>query len=271
MNQEQEVYIPPKPLSKLIKAIIAVNTLFFIFSYLVPFILPDELSQPLRKGMFGLLPSPSSLSLKLLGWADLGAVQRGDWWVLITAIFLHGGVLHIIFNLLWVKDLGSVAEDIFTPSKMLFIYVLSGIFGNVVAVYTPSVLNELFSTNIRPVSVVGASGSVFGLLGSLIGFGFKRGGDIGTAIIKQFGKWAILLIGIGFLFPNVSNSAHVGGCLAGIVLGYIVPFKEPSYSYQEKKRQPAILGIVTAGVCLFSFLMMATRFYEILQEINQQF
>jgi len=236
-----------------VKPIITVNVILFILSYALPLFIRTPL--PAGRDLFGLLPSPSYVSLNLLGWADIRLILAGNWWVLITAMFLHGGVLHILFNMMWVRDLGPQTEYLFGPHKMLIIFVLSGIAGNIVAVFTPLVANTFLGTQLPMIPVIGASGAVFGLMGAIIAFGRRRGGIFGRQLVRQMGMWAAILIVMGFLMSGVSNAAHIGGFIGGFIIGQVLSLGKPN-----PNRSAAIWGaLFTAGICVVSFLMMAIR------------
>lgn len=235
-----------------VKAIITLNVIFFVVSYFLPIFIPS--GAPMGRGMLG-IPSPSNIALSLMGWADIRMVWNGEWWVLITAIFLHGGILHIVFNMMWVRDLAPQTEILFSPHKMIIIYILSGIGGNLLAIYTPLMARLLFSYQMPIAPVIGASGAVFGLMGGIIAFGKKRGGFFGRQVVRQFGMWALILIVMGFLIPGVSNSGHIGGFVTGFTIGYLIPLRDSSFT----KKLYVFLGNAIILVCAFSFLRMSMR------------
>jgi rhomboid protease GluP len=140
------------------------------------------------------------------------AWARGRWWTLITAIYLHGGLLHLLFNLLWIHQLTPAVEETFGRARLVLIFTASGVAGYA--------LSNLVGVGFS----VGASGAVFGLLGALVYYGRARGGWFGVAVFRQYGQWAILLLVLGFFMPGVNNLAHLGGLgggyLAALALGY---------------------------------------------------
>jgi rhomboid protease GluP len=236
-----------------VKSIITVNIIFFIASFLLPLLIP--LRGPMLQRSFGILPEPNSQALALLGWAELGVFMRGDWWVLITAMFLHGGVLHILFNMLWVRDLAPQTEVLFSPHKMLIIYVLSGVGGNLAALFTPVVARSVFLISMNNHPVIGASGAVFGLIGAIIAFGRKRGGLWGRQVVRQLGMWAAILIAMGFIFPGISNTGHIGGFVSGYLIGQIIPLQGSIAANRFYK----FLGTGILIVCAYSFVKIVLR------------
>jgi membrane associated rhomboid family serine protease len=152
---------------------------------------------------------------RLVRW---GALQPGrialyhEYWRLVTAMFLHGGLLHIGLNMyvLWV--LGTVIEPAYGPRRFLAIYLVSGLFG--------SVASFLFSSPF--VTGVGASGAIFGLLGAWVAYNLRRrGSPVASAQLR----WALFWIGInlviGFSFSGIDNLAHLGGLVGGLAAGYV--------------------------------------------------
>ena len=240
------------------KIIITVNIVFFIASFLLPLFLPFKI--PMLQKSFGILPSPSSQSLRLLGWADISMIQYGYWWVLVTAMFLHGGVLHILFNMLWVRDLAPQTATLFSPHKMFIIYILSGIGGNLAALYTPVFARTFLSIPMNNYPVIGASGAVFGLMGAIIAFGRKRGGFWGRQVVRQLGMWAAIMIAMGFLFPGISNTGHIGGFISGFLVGQLMPLQNSLST--NKFYVFFATGLI--GVCGLSFFLMIMRIFEIL-------
>lgn len=244
-----------------VKPIITVNVALFIISYIIPVFISSQV--PAGRDLFGFLPSPSYVSLNLLGWADIRLFLAGNWWVLITAIFLHGGILHILFNMMWVRDLGPQTEYLFGPHRMLIIFVLSGIGGNIVAMFAPLFFNSFLGTRISLLPVIGASGAVFGLMGAIIAYGKRRGGIFGRHLVRQMGMWAAILIAMGFLLPGVSNTAHIGGFITGFIVGIIQnPGQRPA-----GRSKSAWAALVTLGVSGLAFLMMITRMVTLIDSL----
>jgi len=165
------------------------------------------------RGIFDVL-SPSIESLFALGATGSVAWHLGRWWTLLTAIYLHGNVLHILFNVLWIRQLGPAIEQLYGPSRLVIIFTVAGVTG-----FLASNLLGLPLT-------IGASGSIFGLLGAMVAFGQKRGGTVGAMILRQYGQWALLLFVLGFLMQGVNNIAHAGGFVGGFAAGLVLALAE---------------------------------------------
>ena len=230
---------------QIIPIIVAANVGLYVLSLLLN----------LRETNFSINPmaflSPSSNSLSLLGATGripidrlllsvtgIPAVDYGlRWLTLLSANYLHGSLLHIVFNMLVLRQIGTLTAREFGPYRMFAIYTLSGVFG-----FGVSYLAGVSLT-------IGASAAVCGLIGAMVYFGRHRGGAYGNFIYRQIGGWAIGLLIIGFL-PGINNWGHGGGFVAGWGLAMLL-------DYQEKTREN-LLHKALAGVCaLITVLTLA--------------
>lgn len=163
---------------------------------------------------FGIL-TPSSQSLILLGATGTFPVLQLDrWWTLVTAGYLHGSVLHILFNMFAFKQLAPVVLEEYGFYRMFAIYTLGSVAGYLVSVFAGVTLT------------IGASAAVCGLIGAILYYGRSRGGIHGQTLYRQVGGWAIGIFLFGFLVPGINNWAHGGGLLAGIGLGALLGYRE---------------------------------------------
>jgi rhomboid protease GluP len=187
--------------------------------------------------------SPSGEALYRAGMG--GAVPvfgEGRWWTLLTATYLHGSLLHILFNMLWLRQIGHWIEELFGASRFLLIYTAAGIAG--------ALLSSLMGT----AYFVGASGSIFGLYGALLYYGRARGGTFGSGLFRQALIWAAIGFIFGLTMPNVDNWGHLGGLLGGLAASLLL-------GYQERQRQTlyhhlaALAVLVLIGVC-FIFVLV---------------
>ena len=123
-------------------------------------------------GMMGLPLTPSgAASLKLGMTGSAPVFYYGNWWTVVTAIYLHGGLLHIFFNMMWVRQLGPLVGELFGPFRLVVIFTVAGITG-----FIASALMDTAYT-------LGASGSIFGLLAAAIVYGRQQGSSLFT---RQF-------------------------------------------------------------------------------------
>jgi rhomboid protease GluP len=222
------------------RAVIAVCVVAYVASLLLN--LPAATSM---RGPFSLL-SPSSASLNQLGMTGAYAWAQGRWWTLLTAIYLHGGLLHLLFNLLWVRQLAPEVEELFGRARLMVIFTAGGVLGFVVS----DLVGVSFS--------VGASGAIFGLLGALVSYGWSRGGTFGVAIVRHYGHWALILFVLGFLMPGVNNLAHAGGFAGGYLAGATL---------RSRERRPetgvdAVLGALMLMLTIVSFALALWTAFE---------
>jgi rhomboid protease GluP len=164
--------------------------------------------------------SPGGRGLFALGASGFTPVfQMGRWWTLLSASWIHGGLLHILFNMLWARQLAPAVAHLYGPGRATLIWVWSGVAG-FAASSTAPLFPPIVNVVMRPGPwTVGASASLFGLLGALVHFS-RRGGarEMGT----QVWSWAIALFLFGFVIPNVDNWAHLGGFLGGWMLAKLL-------------------------------------------------
>ena len=202
--------------------------------YVVALLLqPEAIMQP--RGMLSLL-SPGTRALYQLGMTGGIAWQLGWWWTLFTAIYLHGGVLHILFNVMWIRNLGPAVTDVFGPGRAFVLFNVAGAFG------------FLVSNVMSPAPSIGASGSIFGLLAALIVYGRRRGSPM---MSQQLWQWAIVLFVFGFLMPGINNWAHAGGFAGGWVGAYLMGLiDEQRESTSMLMLALAFIAITAVGIVL---------------------
>lgn len=151
---------------------------------------------------------------------DAGALvadrmAQGEVWRLLSSMFLHGSLEHLLGNMVALYILGLACEHAFGAATMLAIYAVAGIAGG------------LASAFFEPMPTVGASGAIFGLMGCAVAMLARRRRELhvrDTRIGIVLGVWALWQLGLGLVSPMVANVAHIGGLLAGAMLGWtIVP------------------------------------------------
>jgi rhomboid protease GluP len=142
------------------------------------------------------------------------AVREGQYWRLVTSMFLHGGLFHLALNGWALFQLGSLFELWLGSPRLLLVYFATGIAGS------------LASAWFTQAPSVGASGAIFGLMGALIAFLLRRRAALnpeGKSILMQLVAWAAINVYFGLSDPQIDNSAHLGGCAAGLLLGLVLP------------------------------------------------
>ncbi|HEY2993834.1 MAG TPA: rhomboid family intramembrane serine protease [Methylomirabilota bacterium] len=187
------------------RSFVDVVTVACIALYILTLVL-DPAAVLRSRGPFSVF-SPSGQALLDAGATGALPWQLGRWWTVLTAIYLHGGPLHILFNVLWIRQLGPAVEELYGPSRLVVIFTVAGVLG--------FVASNMLGYGLT----IGASGSIFGLLGAMVAFGQKRGGTFGAMVLRQYGQWALLLFVMGFLMEGVNNVAHAGGFVGGFAAG----------------------------------------------------
>lgn len=164
------------------------------------------------RGPFSFL-SPSIESLFLLGASGaLPVYGFGRWWTLLSAGWLHGNLLHVFFNMLWVRQLAPATAELFGPGRLVIIYTVAGVCGfalsSTAGAYFPMPI--LGGAGIT----VGASAPIFGLLGALVQYGRRTGSHV---IRSQAVYYAVMLFVFGLVMRGVDNFAHAGGFAGGFL------------------------------------------------------
>jgi rhomboid protease GluP len=193
-----------------------------------------------RFGNFVTFLSPSNKSLWFFGMTGARAIAYDHWWTLITAIYLHGGLLHIFFNMVWFRQVGTMVDELFGTARLILIFTLSGILGN------------LLSNSLLGSPTIGASGSIFGLFGALIFYGQSRGGKFGEIIFRQTLGWAVVLFLFGFFYPGINNLAHLGGFIGGYISAYF-------FKYQEQRQENywhRMFAVFIIVLTIFAFVLV---------------
>jgi rhomboid protease GluP len=153
--------------------------------------------------------APSRRALFMFG--ESGAVPvfgAGRWWTVLTAGWLHAGLLHIVFNMMWIRQLAPATSEMYGASRMVIIYTIAGIVGFAASSFAGAFVPVLGGAGFT----VGASAPIFGLLGALIYYGRRTGS---RTVGDQAKSWAVILFIFGFIMPGVDNWAHLGGFAGG--------------------------------------------------------
>ncbi|MBI4444999.1 MAG: rhomboid family intramembrane serine protease [Acidobacteria bacterium] len=190
----------------------------------------------IRMGNLFSLFSPSLRSLFLFGASgSVPVFSFGRWWTLLSAGWLHGGLLHILFNLLWVRQLAPATAELYGAGRMVIIYTVSSISG--------FLASSLAGFLLGPIPIlggasftIGASAAIFGLLGSLVYSG-RRGS---SAVGRQALNYALVLFVFGFMMAGIDNWAHAGGFLGGYLTG----------KWMDPMRPERINHLIAALICV---------------------
>jgi rhomboid protease GluP len=180
------------------------------------------------------------------------AIKHGEPYRLVTAMFLHGGLLHIGFNMMVLMDIGPIVEEVYGSARYLFLYTATGIAGFLLSAFTPF--------RPHPALGVGASGAILGLIGLMIAITTRRGGASMHALRSRLVSWVVSIFVFGFLMSGVDNWAHFGGLAAGFGFGKVFADREPMNPGELKRAHN--LGWIAAIVLLASFAFMILRFRD---------
>lgn len=136
-------------------------------------------------------------------------LHMGQWWRLVTAGFLHGGILHILMNMWVLFDLGAQVEELYGGARMLVIYFVGTVFGFYLsALWRPGVVS------------VGASAALFGLVGAMVAIGMRYRSAAGDMIRSVYMRYLVYLL-LFSLLPGVDMAAHIGGLIGGFAVAYV--------------------------------------------------
>lgn len=193
-KMNEDVFKPKKPI--ITYALIIINVLIYVFS-----LFNDSLLQNFAVNRFYI-------------------VEMGQYYRLITGIFLHGSFLHLIFNMYALYIIGMQLESFLGKWKYLIVYLLSGLAGSMLSVF--------FSNNFS----VGASGAIFGLLGALLYFGYHYRVYLDSVVKSQIIPLILINLVIGFTVSGIDNWAHIGGLVGGLLATMAVGVKYKSSKFE---------------------------------------
>ncbi len=175
--------------------------------------------------------------------ADFGPLTlSGQWWRLLTSMFVHFGLIHIGLNMWCLWNLGRAAERLLGRFSYLLAYLVSGMFGSIASVYW------------HPLAAgAGASGAIFGLAGVLVSFVYLKKTpahlQINSKMLGSLGTFIAYNLVFGAAIPGISNAAHIGGLVMGLAVGALLPSASAS---ESSRRTRLSLVVVLSGIVLFA-------------------
>jgi membrane associated rhomboid family serine protease len=198
-------------------------------------------------GLFNLL-SPNQRALFAFGASGAYPVfYLGRWWTVLSAGWLHASLLHIFFNLLWVRQLAPAVAELYGPSRMVILYTVSSVTGFLLS--SAVGLLGLFGAG---GITVGASAAIFGLLGALVHYG-RRGSN---AVGSQAWSYAIVLFLFGFFMRGVDNWAHLGGFAGGYLAARLL---NPLREERADHTLVALACLAATALAVVASLLMPVR------------
>jgi rhomboid protease GluP len=176
-----------------------------------------------------------------------GLISQGQWWRLVTPIFIHLGLMHLLFNNIALFQIGPLIEESLGSQKFIFVYLACGIVGNI-------------GSYVFGIRGAGASGAIFGLIGLAAVYGYRMGGIVGRSLMKQMAMWAGigLLMGAALHFDNVN---HIGGLITGAALGFALSLEHPRTARLAFAWNTA--AIASMALVAGSFVMVALQYGKI--------
>lgn len=211
----------------LVKTLITANVLFFAVSLLLT----------VNTGDSGGFLSPGKTSLMLLGATGTYPINHfGRIWTVVSANYLHGGMIHLIFNLMALNQIAPWVSNEYGTARMFSIYTLGGMAGYLVSYFA----GVSFT--------IGASAAVCSLIGALLYYGKSRGGAYGSSVYRDVRGWVISLFFFGMIFPGINNWAHGGGILGGVLIGALLGYNERRRENNFDHALALVCGIATVVI-----------------------
>jgi rhomboid protease GluP len=222
-------------------AILIANIVMFAITLLIGF------SRGQGQG-FSILFSVNGEALYRLGMGIPFRYADFNWYRFITAMYLHGGLIHIGFNMMVLLDLGPVVEEVYGSARYFFFYTICGLSG--------ALMSARFST----APSVGASGAILGLAGVLIAITYRRSGAQVQQLRGRLISWVVTIFASGLFFGGLrtDNWAHFGGLAGGFLLGRYFADREPMNS--RERNLAYSLGWSAFAVVIACFVMMILHF-----------
>jgi rhomboid protease GluP len=207
------------------------------------------------------LMTPDDRLMILLG-SDYGPMTTtGEWWRVITSMFIHFGVPHVALNMWALWDTGKLAERLYGSRHFLLLYMLAGICGSVASVSWNPLVNS-----------AGASGAIFGVFGALLAFVVNKKAGVPASIMRQHRSSTLGFIAYnlfyGFLNTRIDNAAHIGGLAGGFVFGWLLsrPLTEEARSESSAPRMATAL-MIGVGILV---IVVATPYLRGPDFMNEQ-
>ena len=213
---------------------------------------------------FQILPPGRDVLLRFGASGAWPVFEFGRWWTVLSAGWLHGDLIHIGFNLYWVRMLAPATAELYGGSRMIIIYTLSTIAGFLVSstvgwwVYLQQNMTWLAGIGLGGAPVtVGASASILGLLGAAVCYGHRTGAYSTSRFAWQY---AMYMIVFGFIMPRVDNWAHIGGFIGGYLAALVL---RPDRGENPTHTALAVICLLAAVASVVASLV-DTRFFQYL-------
>jgi membrane associated rhomboid family serine protease len=179
------------------------------------------------------------------GERSISLIAKGQWWRLVTPIFIHLGIIHLLFNNFALFQIGPLIEETFGSQKFIVVYLCCGVVGNIGS----------FAFHIQG---GGASGALFGLMALAAVYGYKMGGVVGRSLMRQMLIWGGMGLLLGMTVPGIDNVNHIGGLITGAALGFIITPEHPATARGASVWNTG--AILTMVLVAASFAMVALHY-----------
>ncbi|MHC4925376.1 MAG: rhomboid family intramembrane serine protease [Planctomycetota bacterium] len=215
--------------------------------------------------LFNGIINPRAGSLVLLGGQlPRRVLENGEVWRLACPMFLHGGLLHIGFNMMFLKNVGGLVVESLGTGKALAIYLLTGLGGSA-AHMAWWAWREHAGMKPPDIVAIGASTSLFGFIGLLMAIGIRIGGERGKSLWVPMLKTTAFVLVLGFLFPMLDNAGHIGGLVAGLGFGFVCSFGVRARGNPDAVKAWDILAAVLCILVVASFVPAALDVFSVLR------
>jgi rhomboid protease GluP len=194
-------------------------------------------------GLFSFL-SPTNVGIIIFGASgEFPVVMLGRWWTLLTASWLHGSLIHILVNMMSVRNVAPIVADFYGASRMIIIYVVSGVTGFALSTLAGTVVPQDSFLGAGRLTV-GASASIAGLIGAVFLYGRRTGS---SAVAEQAKMWIMMFLIMGFAIRGIDNWAHLGGLGGGY---FCAKFLDPLYPERLDHFMIAIGSLVLTAIAI---------------------
>jgi rhomboid protease GluP len=212
-------------------------------------------------GLMGFL-APSGVSLLILGGSGAVPVfELGRWWTVLSAPWLHGGVLHILFNMMSVRNLGPAVVEFYGGARTLIIYLVAGAVGFLASSLAGQYAQFLPHFLHGGQFTVGASAGIFGLIGAVLHYG-RRGGN---ARLRELAtRWVVTGLAFGFMLPFIDNWAHMGGLLGGYLMSFWLDPLRP------ERGKHTLIAVIALAVSLAAIVYSVPTGKAIVERLREQ-
>lgn len=200
--------------------------------------------------------SPNTTSLLLFGASGAVPVFMLDrWWTVLSAAWLHGGLLHIFFNMYWVRQIGPAVSELYGPGRLVIIYTVGAITGFALSSFAGEYFHFIPFRALQGAQLtVGASAPIFGLFGALVFYGRRTGS---SATYKMALQYVLLMFVFGLIMPGIDNYGHAGGFIGGYVASQLLdPMKPERITHMVWALVCLVLSVLSIVVSVVHGLML---------------